>query len=292
MGRSHLREPRRDGATRGPLRLGTVPFLNARPLTCALEARREQVRLRVEPPSKLAEILKAGELDGALVSTFAMFHMPGARYAPGVGIVSCGEVGSIRFYCRKPADALARVGLDSWSLSAANMARVLLKRRWGVAPEFVPIDPERPPREDESLDAILLIGNNALREPPGDFYVLDLGEEWTNFTGLPFVYALWVFPEGAGDAAACRLLREAKEEGLPQREAIAAEAAAQSPYLTEAAARTYLTERIHYDVGPQEEEGLIRYYDFLVEDGLAPPGWRPARLPAEEVPTEVRYGGA
>ncbi len=49
------------------------------------------------------------------------------------------------------------------------------------------------------------------------------------------------------------------------------------------AARTYLTERIHYDVGPREEEGLIRYYDFLVEDGLAPLGWQPDPLPVEEV---------
>ena len=45
----------------------------------------------------------------------------------------------------------------------------------------MPIDPLKPPREDESIDAFLLIGDNALREPPGEHYVLDLGEEWRNF---------------------------------------------------------------------------------------------------------------
>ena len=81
--------------------------------------------------------------------------------------------------------------------------------------------------------------------------------------------------------------RTGKRSGPAWRSArvsrVAAEAAAQSSYLTEAAARTYLTEHIRYDVGPREEEGLIRYYDFLVEDGLAPPGWQPDPLPVEEV---------
>ncbi|MEE9275954.1 MAG: MqnA/MqnD/SBP family protein, partial [bacterium] len=261
----------------GPrLTLGTVPYLNGRPLTLALESS-AAVDLRVHPPSRLARMLEAGELDAALVSTPTLFSLPGARYAPGVGIVSDGPVGSIRLYCRKPADALARVGLDSWSLAAANMTRVLLKRRWGVSPEFVPIDPETPPREDASLDAFLLIGDNALHEPPGDFYVLDLGEEWRDFTGLPFVYALWVFRPGVGGRAESRLLRAAKEEGLSRREEIAAGAPEHG--VGEEEARRYLTECIRYDVGPREEEGLLRYYGYLVEDGLAPPGWEPRRLP-------------
>ena len=155
------------------MKLGTVPFLNARPLTIALEGN-PAVELVVEPPSKLAEMLERGELDGALVSSFALFGMQGARFAPGVGIASKGPVESIRLYCRKPADSLRRVGLDSWSLAATNMARVYLKHRWGAQPEFVAIDPLRPPRDDETLDAFLLIGDNALREPPGDHYVLDL----------------------------------------------------------------------------------------------------------------------
>ena len=122
------------------MKLGTVPFLNARPLTIALEGN-SGVELVVEPPSKLAQMLESGELDGALVSSFALFQMQGARFVPGVGIASHGPVESIRLYCRKPADSLRRVGLDSWSLAATNMARVYLKHRWGAEPEFVPIDP-------------------------------------------------------------------------------------------------------------------------------------------------------
>ena len=61
------------------MKLGTVPFLNARPLTIALEGN-PGVELVVEPPSKLAQMLESGELDGALVSSFALFQMQGARF--------------------------------------------------------------------------------------------------------------------------------------------------------------------------------------------------------------------
>ncbi len=257
------------------MKLGTVPFLNARPLTIALEENPE-VELIVAPPSELARALSRGEVDGALVSSFALFQMRGARFAPGVGIASRGPVESIRLYCRRPADSLRRVGLDSWSLSAAHMARVYLKRRWGATPEFVPVDPLRPPREDETLDAFLLIGDNALREGPGEHYVLDLGEEWHNFTGLPFVYALWVFRPGAGDAADAALLQRAKKEGVGRIGEIIG--GALPPGVDANTAWCYLTECVRYDVGEEELEGLKRYYGFLVEDGLAPAGWEPARV--------------
>ncbi|HJP13530.1 MAG: menaquinone biosynthesis protein [Nitrospinota bacterium] len=272
------------------LKLGTVPFLNAKPLTLTLE-NRPDVELRSEPPARLLPMLESGELDGALVSTFAMFHLPGARYVPGVGIASRGRVRSIRLFCRKPPGELRRVGLDGWSLSAANMTRVILKRKWGAEPEFATVDPLRPPREDESFDAFLLIGDNALREEAGGLDGVDLGEAWEAFTGLPFLYAVWVFGPGRGDAGkgdagrsdveTCRLLREAKEEGMARLGEIIASAGRDLPYIDEAAARDYLTNCIRYDVGPGEEAGLRRYYEYLAEDGLAPPEWDAGRAKME-----------
>ena len=269
------------------MKLGTVPFLNARPLTIALKGN-SAVEIVVEPPSKLAKMLERRELDGALVSSFALFQMRGARFVPGVGIASRGPVESIRLYCRRPVDSMRRVGLDNWSLTATNMACVYLKHRWGAEPEFVPIDPTKPPREDKTLDAFLLIGDNALREPPGDHYVLDLGEEWQNFTGLPFVYALWVFRPGVGDAETAAVLQNAKKEGVGRIEEIA-----NGPLplgVDKNTAWCYLTECIRYDVGDEELQGLKRYYEFLVEDGLAPEGWQAAFV--GEAPARVEVMGS
>ena len=267
------------------MKLGTVPFLNARPLTIALEED-PGVEIISRPPSELARMLARGELDGALVSSFTLFQIAGARFVPGVGITSRGPVESIRLYCRRPADSVRRVGLDSWSLAAANMVRVYLKRRWGATPEFTPVDPLRPPREDETLDAFLLIGDNALREPPGEHYVLDLGEEWFNFTGLPFVYGLWVFRPGAGDARSVALLQGAKREGVGRIGEIVD--GALPPNVDKNTAWCYLTECIRYDLGEEELEGLKRYYGFLREDGLAPGGWEARRVGEAEARVEPR----
>ena len=116
----------------------------------------------------------------------------------------------------------------------------------------------------------------------GGFSVIDLGEAWAEHTGLPFVYAVWVFRPGAGDAAAARLLREALAEGISRLDEIIAWAGRALPYIDEAGARDYLTNCIRYDVGAREEEGLQRFYEYLTEDGLAPAGWRAERLTGEE----------
>jgi chorismate dehydratase len=263
------------------LKLGTVPFLNAVPLTFALK-NREEVDLCSEPPARLFSMLEKGEVDGALVSSFAMFHLPGARYLPGTGISSRGRVKSIRLFCRKPPQDLQRVGLDAWSLSAANMARVIISRNWGSTPEFISINPRCSPREDKSLDAFLLIGDNALREEADGLDAIDLGEAWTEFTGLPFLYAVWLFRPGAGDAGICQLLREAKEEGIHRLDEIIAWASRNLVYIDEVTARDYLTNCIRYDVGADEEEGLRRYYSYLAEDGLAPEGWKADQAKMEE----------
>ena len=264
------------------LRLGTVPFINARPLTFSLE-KNEDIQIVSFPPSELSSLLKNNKLDGALVSSFSMFGLNNSRYVPKVGIVSNGPVESIRLYCRKPADTLRVVGLDSWSLSASNMLRVLLKHRWGVEPKFVPVNPEIPPKEDNELDAFLLIGDNALKEPPGDFYVVDLGDEWTAFTKLPFVYAVWVFPEGKGNSGiACELIRS-KEEGIKRLDEIIAVLSQENSFIQEEELRNYLTNCILYDLGEKEEEGLNLYYEYLQKDGLVEKGWIPRKFPVSEL---------
>tara|TARA_A100001037_G_C15150375_1_gene638820 strand:- start:38 stop:2347 length:2310 start_codon:yes stop_codon:yes gene_type:complete len=264
------------------LKLGTVPFINARPLTYSLE-NNEKIQIVSFPPSELATLLKDNKLDGALVSSFSMFGLKNSRFVPKIGIVSNGPVESIRLYCRKPADTLQVVGLDSWSLSASNMLRVLLKHRWGVEPKFVSVNPKIPPKEDKELDAFLLIGDNALREPPGDFYVVDLGDEWTAFTNLPFVYAVWVFPEGKGNSGIASELIKSKEEGIKNLDEIISVLARENSFIKEEEIHNYLTNCILYDVGEKEEEGLNLYYDFLQKDGFVKKGWIARKLHVPEI---------
>lgn len=282
-------------------RLGTVPYLNAEPLTAAL---REQdaallvgdpTQLRALVPSRLLETLRAGELDAALVSVGGVLAHPELRMVPGIGVVSRGPVRSIQLYCRVPIRQVRRVALDASSRSAVLLARLLLTERWGLRPEFVTLPPDLPAMLAEA-DAALLIGNPALCAnhalATGRYWKLrleeqyDLGEEWDRLTGLPFVYAVWALPEHlrAGvptdgweplEERLARLLDRARQWGCRRIGMLARRGAAELG-IPEPAALEYLTGAIHYEVGPREVRGMETFREMAVEHGLLPPASRVA----------------
>ena len=86
-----------------PFRVGSVPYLNAVPLTRGLE---DQILFM--PPSELARLLQRDELDAALVSiTEVLFH---DRYdiLDGIAVASLGEVQSVFLAHRGPLARRAR----------------------------------------------------------------------------------------------------------------------------------------------------------------------------------------
>ena len=120
-------------------------------------------------------------------------------------------------------------------------------------------------------DAGLLIGDPALEADAAalDAMKIDLGAEWTDMTGLPFVYAAWTGRAGAIGAEEVRLLQEAQAEGVASYPAIAAEYAnnhASSPDR----ALAYLRDNMRYGLGRDEAEGLQLFLDYAADLGLAP----------------------
>src|ERR1051325_450515 len=136
-----------------PFRVGSVPYLNAVPLTRGLE---DQIVFAT--PAKLAEMLQRDELDAALVSvTEVLFH---DRYdvLHGTAIASLGEVKSVLLAHRRPIEEAREIFCDPASLTSVNLLRVLLAER-GLKPEFKPLAGY----DFKSLpDYALLIGDPAL----------------------------------------------------------------------------------------------------------------------------------
>ena len=120
-------------------------------------------------------------------------------------------------------------------------------------------------------DAGLLIGDPAFH---ADHVALglrkiDLGEEWTSMTGLPFIYAAWTGRPGAVNDDAVRALQAGQAEGVNSIDAIAAEYGRGDPGVTSRAA-TYLRDNVRYGLGPSEEAGLQMFLDYVADLGLAP----------------------
>src|SRR6202011_3428609 len=114
---------------------------------------------------------------------------------PDIAITSHGPVLSVTLFSRRPWAEIRRVALDAGSRTSAALTQILLRKRHGVAPELVPLAMDAD-AEDTDADAVLLIGDRAMRAClPGFTYAFDLGQEWFDWTGLPFVYAVWAVRE-------------------------------------------------------------------------------------------------
>ena len=115
---------------------------------------------------------------------------------PNIAIASRGPVLSVTLFSRVPWAEIRRVALDDGSRTSAALTQILLRKRYGVQPEIVPL-PLDQRAEDVDADAVLLIGDRAMRAClPGFAHAYDLGQEWHDWTGLPFVYAVWAVRDG------------------------------------------------------------------------------------------------
>lgn len=208
-------------------------------------------------PARLIDQLREGALDAALVSSIESARTPGYRALRDVGIACEGPVHSVRAFRRRSEEPVRSVALTDESETSVALLRILLDAEGLAAPDcsFGRVTSTRRP---DSLphDLVLLIGDDGLRADPGTREPIDLGARWTAWTGLPFVFALWLIAPGAGAERVAARLRRAHTEGctLPRR-------------VDEA--------RVHYALGPRELEGLERFLREAAERGFARPDCRP-----------------
>lgn len=238
------------------MKLGCLPYLNVRPLVHTLESGGlpEGWEFVYAPPSALARMLEAGEIAAAPVSSFACLRNPDLQMCPGICISADGPVWSVLILSRVPPERIARVALDTSSLSGAAMARIILDESYGVRPQFVRADPGvLRGGAPYDADAVLLIGDPAMLYPKEGLYVLDMGAEWMKLTGLPAVFAVWAGLEMRPELVC--VLQEAKAQGLSLLPEIAEKESRRLglPFET---CYEYLSEIITYDMRDREMRSL------------------------------------
>jgi predicted solute-binding protein len=271
-----------------PIRLGAVGYLNARPLVHGLETGpgplagagagggAPAVTIRFDVPSVCAKLLATGDIDLGLIPTIAYVDRPGDVIVPDVAIASEGAVASVALFTRKPARDIRTIALDTSSRTSVALTRVLAARRFEIAPAFVPQAPDLATMLS-TCDAALLIGDPALfvdyRALGAD--KIDLGETWTDLTGLPFVWAFWAGRADIVDAAIVDRLQRARDAGVADSDAIA-DAYCAGEAARQAVARSYLRENIQYGLPERAREGLLRFYAEAAALGLVPAEQAPA----------------
>lgn len=263
--------------TARPLRIGAVSYLNSKPLIEGLAEAAPEAELVLDYPSRLADALGRGELDVALVPSIVCLLAPHYEVVSDACVATRGPVMSVKLYARVPPGSIRTLALDDGSRTSAALARILLAERFGVHPQLEPL-PMGCSTRDTAADAVLLIGDRAMHPPAEDFHTTwDLGEEWLAWTGLPFVFALWAArtpSEFADDDALdglSRTLSAVRDRGVAQVERIARREAPRVG-ISERTAHEYLTENLHFRLGPAEQSGLRLFHRLALELGLAPEG--------------------
>jgi len=255
----------------GPIRVGAVNYLNTKPLIHNLQTLAPNIELRLDVPSRLADALAAGLLDVALIPVIEYFRAGTYRIVPNAAIACRGPALSVTLFSRVPWSGIRRVALDEGSRTSAALTQVLLWKRHGIRPQLVglPLDGAA---EDVDADAVLLIGDRAMRAClPGFAHAFDLGQEWHDWTGLPFVFAVWAVRAGVKLGPVRAALAEAKRRGCAAAGWIAAREAPRLG-LDAGFCRRYLENVLRFELGPSEIAGLRRFYRLACAGGLAPPG--------------------
>lgn len=250
------------------VRLGAVGYLNARPLVHRLDHEPRLFDVRFDAPSTCAALLHDGAIDVGMIPSIE--YLRGAepyRIVPDLGIVSHGAVASVALFSRVPLASVRRIGLDTSSRTSAALTRILCAESWHIAPAFEDISPSAVDVALETCDAVLLIGDPALflDYRAAALTKIDLGDEWTRLTGLPFVWAFWAGRPRALGSADVRRLQAARDEGVAESDLIADDycGAARA-----ALCRAYLRDNIKYRLAAPEITGLTRYYELAARYGL------------------------
>lgn len=255
------------------LKLGHIIYSNCFPPHAGIVLDKVSFPFRLVEgiPTELNRLLYEGKLDVSPSSSIEYAMNPG-RYLllPGISITSHKSVMSIILQSRLPFEKLDQktVAFTAASATSNILLRILLEAQYAVRPSYIQYTQgaEQPPIQ---ADAFLTIGDLAITQPhaAGYSYRYDLGELWHNFTGLPFVFAVWHVNYKKSIekelASLYDILKASKRYGLTHLEELARDHAGQFGIPPDVLTRYWKAFR--YEFGEAEQAGLLAFYQHAAE---------------------------
>jgi len=237
-------------------------------------------------PTALNRRMADGTLDVSVISAVE-YANDAKKYLllPDLSISCDGPVRSVMLFAKRPAHELdgRTVVVSKSSMTSVALLELLFAHVWKAAPRFEPGDAEITDIASfgDDHDARLVIGDaalvlNASRDQggvPKYPYVYDLGQEWKQWTGLPFVFAVWVAQRTAPVAAALTVhaqLIESRNWGI-QHTATLAQQAHETTGVALNVCHTYLS-GLDYGLSYHHLAGLTEFFRRLVDRGRVPNG--------------------
>lgn len=249
-----------------------MSFLNAKPLIYGLENDRN-VALKLAVPSQLLTGLEQAQFDVALLPVIDYQRLDNLVLVPAGGIGCDGPTLTVRIFSRKPIEQIKTMACDTDSHTSVALARVILAEKYQIHPVFSDLQ-----RDDQQTDAQLLIGDKVVcEEPPVFDHQLDLGQAWREFTGLPFVFAIWTARGGVDLHDLPDRLTAAREQGLQHIDEILKKYAVPHGWPAGLALQ-YLTVYLKFEIAPPQLDAIARFHELCARHGLIANPPKPLRL--------------
>jgi len=251
-------------------KLGDVPFVNSKPLFYALEVGliKHQFSIETHPPYILSKLLSERKIDLGLIPVVELVKTGGYKVIPDISISSYGKVDSVLLISKKEIVDIEKVSLDMRSQSSSSLLRVIFNSFYGMHPEYIVKDHNH--SFFEGVDAGMIIGDAGLQylySNDDEYIIYDLGEIWTEKTGLPFVYAVIAVNREVDLGENAELFLESKNIGKQKIDEISKNEHEKIGIDFELC-KNYISNRIRYDLRNPEEEGIRKFADCLNEIGI------------------------
>lgn len=250
-------------------RLAASSYLNSAPLIWSFLYGPHQgsVDFVEAVPARCAQLLAESSVEGALVPVIEYQRIAGGSLVPNVCVGSRKEVLSVVLVSKnKRLEDIRSVALDESSRTSATLVKVIFR-------EFLDHEPEwttRAPNLEQMLkknDAALIIGDPGMTFPRHGLNVWDMASLWEEYTGLGFVFAMWMVSDDATDRARLVDFSGARDEGVNHIDEIVRSYQDKIPMRVEEL-RNYLTENIVFKVDESMEKGLRLYFELAFKHRL------------------------
>ena len=234
------------------IRVSAVSYTNTKPFAYGLKHAGDflnKIELSYDVPADCATKLIEDKADIGLVPVAALLSVPDYHIISDYCIGAVGPVNSVFVFSNVPVTEIRTLRLDKQSRTSNNLAKVLLKNHWNKTVQFV---------EDVEADAFVEIGDRTFGKKDKFPFVYDLAEEWIQFTGLPFAFAVWASNKKLSDDF-IEEFNNVLKFGIDRREDVVKELEPRADFDL----HDYLTNRIDYPLTDEKRQAITKFHELI-----------------------------
>lgn len=236
-------------------RISAVSYTNTAPFVYGIKHSKllDRIELSLDIPSECARKLINDEADIGLVPVAALLHIESYQIISDYCIGAKGAVNSVFIFSNVPVSDIRTLRLDAQSRTSNALARVLMANFWKVRPEYV---------TEGGADAFVEIGDRTFGKKDRYAYAYDLGQAWSEYTSLPFAFAVWASNKPI-DPGFVSQFNKALQSGLDHR----GEVLAQLPANPSFDLNTYLYHNLDYHLDQEKKQAIELFLDLIRREG-------------------------